>query len=115
MISESTRLKIKGRTITEIYQQFQKVPKVTGGTNFEVVWQYIMKSAKRKKEISLMITDFAYYPPDERPDYPRKLYYAPIDTSRASWEYVREDAEEFCQNMYHIEPNICRHILMPLS
>ena len=113
VISESTRLKIKGRTITEIYQQFQKVPKVTGGTNFEVVWQYIMKSAKRKKEISLMITDFAYYPPDERPNYPRKLYYAPIDTSKASWEYVREDAEEFCQNMYHIEPNICRHILMP--
>lgn len=115
VISESTKLKIKGKTITKIYQQFQKVPKVSGGTSFEVVWQYIMRSAKRKREISLMITDFAYYPPDERPDYPRKLYYAPIDTSKASWPYVKNAAEEFCQSMYHIEPNICRHILMPQS
>lgn len=113
VISESTRLKIRGRTISEIYRQFQKVPKVSGGTNFEIVWQYIMQSAKRKMEISLMITDFAYYPPDERPDYPRKLYYAPIDTSKASWSYVKEAAEDFCQSMYHIEPNICRYILMP--
>lgn len=115
VISESTRLKIKGKTVTEIYRQFQKVPKVTGGTSFDIVWQYIMGSAKRKKEISLMITDFAYYPPDERPDYPGKLYYAPIDTSKASWTYVKNAAEEFCQNMYHIEPNIYRHILMPHS
>lgn len=113
VISESTKLKIKGKTITEIYRQFQRVPKVTGGTNFEIVWQYIMQSARRKREISLIITDFAYYPPDERPDYPGKLYYAPIDTSKASWSCVKADAEEFCQNMYHIEPNICRHILMP--
>ncbi len=113
VISESTRLKLKGKTITEIYRQFQSVPKVTGGTSFDLVWQYIMGSARRKKEISLMITDFAYYPPDERPDYPGKLYYAPIDTSEASWPYVRKAAGEFCQNMYHIEPNICRHILMP--
>lgn len=113
VISESTRLKIKGRTITEIYRQFQKVPKVTGGTSFEIVWQYIMQSARRRKEISLMITDFAYYPPDERPDYPRKLYYAPIDISKASWPCVKGAAEEFCQSMYHIEPNICRYILMP--
>lgn len=113
VISENTRLKIRGRTISEIYRQFQKVPKVSGGTNFEIVWQYIMQSAKRKMEISLMITDFAYYPSDERPDYPRKLYYAPIDTSEASWSYVKEAAEDFCQSMYHIEPNICRYILMP--
>ncbi|MDE6913794.1 MAG: hypothetical protein K2P35_08885 [Lachnospiraceae bacterium] len=113
VISESTRLKLKGKTVAKIYQQFQKVPKVSGGTSFEVVWPYIMKSAKRKREVSLMITDFAYYPPDERPDYPRKLYYAPIDTSKASWTYVQKAAEEFCQSMYHIEPNICRHILMP--
>ncbi|EOS29325.1 hypothetical protein C804_03503 [Lachnospiraceae bacterium A4] len=113
VISESTRLKIKGKTITEIYRQFQRVPKVTGGTSFEIVWQYIMQSAKRRKEISLLVTDFAYYPPDERPDYPRKLYYAPIDTSKASWPNVKQAAEEFCRSMYHIEPNICRHILMP--
>lgn len=113
VISESTRLKIKGKTIGEIYRQFQNVPKVSGGTSFELVWQYIMQSARRKREISLMITDFAYYPPDERPAYPAKLYYAPIDTSKASWPYVRKAAEEFCQSMYHIEPNICRYILMP--
>ena len=113
VISESTRLKIKGKTIGEIYRQFQNVPKVSGGTSFELVWQYIMQSARRKREISLMITDFAYYPPDERPAYPAKLYYAPIDTSKASWPYVKEAAEEFCQSMYHIEPNICRYILMP--
>ena len=112
VISDSVKLHVKNKSLNEIYNEFQRVPKVTGGTNFSNVWRYILKSPKRKNEISLMITDFAYYPPDDKVDYPKKLYYAPIDISNEKWNYIADDAEEFCQLMYHIEPKIRTKILI---
>lgn len=111
-ISDSVKLNIKGKSNKGMYKEFQRIPKVGGGTNYEVVWAYIMKSQKRQKEISLMITDFAYYPPQKKPDYPSKLYYAPIDISTNYWEKIRSDASDFCKAMYHIDPVIRQHILM---
>lgn len=111
-ISQCCKLNVRGKSIQGIYKEFQKVPKVTGGTSYDIVWDYIMRSAKRRNEISLLITDFAYDPPAKRPDYPSKLYYAPIDVSQGSWPCVSQYAMEFCQNMYHIDPNIRKHLLM---
>lgn len=111
-ISKQTKLKVAGKSIQGIYKEFQSVPKVTGGTQYHIVWDYIMRSPKRRKEISLMITDFEYYPPSKRVDYPPKLYYAPIATSPAYWKYMVDEAEQFCKNMYHIDKNIRKHILM---
>lgn len=112
VISKQTKLQVKGKTVDGIYREFQRVPKVTGGTNFSLVWDYIMKSPKRQKEISLMITDFEWSPPSKRPDYPPKLYYAPIATSPRYWSSMVSYAEEFCKNMYHIDKNIRKKILM---
>ncbi len=111
-ISKQTKLQTRGKSINGIYTEFQKVPKVTGGTQYHIVWDYIMRSPKRRKEISLMITDFEYYPPSKRVDYPPKLYYAPIATSSYYWKSMVEAAEDFCKNMYHIDRNIRKHILM---
>lgn len=112
MISRSTKLQTRGKSIDGIYKEFQHVPKVTGGTDYHIVWDYIMKSPKRKKEISLLITDFEYYPPSKRVDYPSKLYYAPIATSPYYWKSIVREAEQFCKNMYHIDRNIRKHVLM---
>lgn len=112
MISKSTKLQTRGKSIDGIYKEFQHVPKVTGGTDYHIVWDYIMKSPKRKKEISLLITDFEYYPPSKRVDYPSKLYYAPIATSSYYWNSIVREAEQFCKNMYHIDRNIRKHVLM---
>lgn len=111
-ISKCKKLRIKGKTVNGIYKEFQKVPKVTGGTDYKKVWDYIMGTPKRKKEISLMITDFEYYPPSKRVNHPPKLYYVPIDISSAYWRNMISEAETFCQSMYHIDGNIRKKILL---
>lgn len=109
VISESTKLHTKGKTSNQIYKEFQHVPKVTGGTNFEQVWHYINKSAKRKREFSLMITDFEYPVPNHYVPHPTNLYYAPC--SNFSWNRITRCAEEFGKGMLRNEPNIRKHIL----
>lgn len=112
IISQKTLLKTRGKSVQGCYLEFQKVPKVTGGTDYLQVWNYIMRSPKRMKEISLIITDFEYWPPSRRVDYPPKLYYAPIATSKRYWDGMVQAAAEFCKGMYHIDHNIRKHILM---
>lgn len=112
VISKKTLLKTRGKSIASVYAEFQKVPKVSGGTDYQQIWDYIMRSPKRRKEISIIITDFEYTPPSRRVDYPPKLYYAPIATSPRYWKEITDNAEKFCKNMYHIDRNIRKHILM---
>ena len=112
IISKKALLQTRGKSVQGVYQEFQKVPKVSGGTDYQQVWEYIMRSPKRRKEISLIITDFEYWPPSRRVDYPPKLYYAPIATNPRYWAGMVKNAEEFCKNMYHIDRNIRKHILM---
>lgn len=112
IISKKTLLHTRGKSIQGIYQEFQNVPKVTGGTDYTLVWNYIMRSPKRRREINFLITDFEFTPPARRVDYPSKLYYAPIATDKRYWDTIRKYAEKFCQNMYHIDPNIRKHMLM---
>ncbi len=111
-ITRQTKLHIKGKTLTDIYREFQKVPKVSGGTKYQIVWDYIMRSQKRMNEISIMITDFEYSPPRDVPKYPTKLYYVPITTEQSDWDSISTYAANFCENMYHIDPNIRKHLLM---
>lgn len=112
-VTKKVKLNLKGKSVKQIYKEFQKVPKLTGGTNFKAVWDYIMASPKRQKEISLMITDFMWNPPSHRPDYPKKLYYAPIAvTSQWEWDEIKKWAEKFTDGMYHIDYNIRKKILI---
>ena len=111
-ISVCTKLNVKGKNMKGIYNEFQKVPKVTGGTDFELVWNYITTNKRRMREISIMITDFGYNPPAKRVDQPPKLYYVPIDVSKGSWGNISRLAEHFCKSMYIHDAGIRRKILM---
>ena len=111
-ISQCVKLNIRGQSIGNIFKEFQQVPKVTGGTDYHQVWDYIMRSPKRKKEISLMITDFEYAPPRQHVLHPPKLYYAPISLERQYWQYLTGEAERFCKNMYHLDKQIRKKMLI---
>lgn len=110
IMTTTTFLQTKGRSVSQIWRELQKVPKVSGGTNFSQVWDYILASKKRRRELSLMITDFEWSPSSRRREHPNNLYYIPI--SNANWEYIVADASRFAQSMKHIDPDIRRHILM---
>ena len=109
VLSQTTKLNTKDKTERQIYQEFQKVEKVSGGTNYENIWHFINCSVKRKREISLLITDFEYTAPNRFVKHPKNLYYLPC--SHMDWDYMVECAEQFCKSMTGNDPAIRKHIL----
>lgn len=109
VLSNSTLLHTKDKSVKQIYSEFKKVPKVTGGTDYEQIWHYINRYPKRKNELSIIITDFEYWPPNKHVEHPRNLYYAPM--SGMNWNYIVRCAEDFKNKMLRIEPDIRRKIL----
>lgn len=110
MMSQTTKLKLKDRSVAEIYKAFQKIPKVGGGTDYEQIWHYINRNQKFSNEVSIVISDFEYTAPNHYVKHPRFLYYAPISTG--NWNVIRECATDFAKSMLSICPNIRSHILM---
>ena len=110
IMSQTTKLKLKDRSVAEIYTEFRKIPKVGGGTDYEQIWHYINRSQRFSKEVSIVISDFEYTAPNHYVKHPRFLYYAPISTS--NWAIIRQEATEFAKSMLGICPTIRKHILM---
>lgn len=110
VMTESVMLPTKGRSARQIWRQVQKVPKVSGGTDYEQIWRYIQASKRRRRELSLVITDFEYWPPNHYCEHPQNLYYLPI--SHSHWDTLVAEASRFNSSMAHIFPNIRSHILL---
>lgn len=109
VISQCTHLRTKDKSVREVYRQFQRVPKVTGGTDYEQVWNYIQRDKKRRRELSIIMTDFEYNAPNHAVVHPKNLYYIPC--SQMDWDYIKDCAQSFCDSMQRIDPNIRRKLL----
>lgn len=110
IMSRSVKLKLANKSQKEIYTEFQKIPKVTGGTDYEQIWHYINRSAVLRQQVSVIISDFEYHAPNHYVNHPKHLYYAPISTS--SWSTLTSMAENFAKTMLSICPDIRRHMLI---
>lgn len=111
VLSQPYKLSVAGKTEKQIYDEIKKLPKVTGGTNYEQIWHYINKSDKRRKRVSIIISDFEYTVPNHYVHHPDYLFYAPVSSS--NWKYVVNRATTFVKDMSTlICPNIRKHILM---
>lgn len=111
VMSTSTFLPTKGRSAKQIWHQVQRIPKVTGWTDYAQIWDYVMASKKRQRELSLVITDFEYMPPSKWKKHPKNLYYLPISTTQNHWPALVAEAQRFANAMRHIEPKIRARIL----
>lgn len=109
-ISQCSLLHTRDRTIKQIYNTFQKVQKVTGGTNFDAVWDYINISKKRQRELSIMITDFEYTPRNRQVTHPRNLFYVPC-ANVTNWSQIVSYATTFCKACERLDPNMRNRIL----
>lgn len=109
VLSQCTKLHTKDKTLAQIYSEFAKVPKVTGGTSFDLVWRYINESKKRQKELSILMTDFEWYAPNKYIKHPDNLYYIPV--SNTDWKSIVHYAESFVRSMKHIDPE-CRYKIL---
>lgn len=109
ILSQAVRLHTKDKSLNAIYKEFRAVPKVTGGTDFKLVWDYINRSKQRQKEISILMTDFEFLPPNTHIDHPKNLYYIPC--SNMNWNWILREAEDFARAMLPQAPDIRKHIL----
>lgn len=110
VMSTPTKLNIRDRSKRDIYHEFEKVPKVTGGTDYEQIWRYINQSQVRKREFSLILSDFEWSPSSRAVDHPKNLYYMPC--LNMDWDRMCRCAEDFGKSMLRIEPSIRSRILM---
>ena len=108
-LSQCSHLRTKDRSLKEVYAAFQKIPKVDGGTDYEQIWHYINSSKKRRRELSIIMTDFEWTAPNRYVKHPKNLFYIPI--SHTDWNGLTYWAGEFVKSMAHIDPN-CRARLL---
>lgn len=109
VMSQECLLRTKDKSIAKIWEEFRKVPKVNGGTNYKQIWDYINLSPARKRRLSLVITDFEWSPGTQREQHPVNLYYAPC--SSMNWTNLVSSAEYFAKSMRHIEPAIGHRLI----
>jgi hypothetical protein len=102
-------LRTKGKSPAQIFNEFRRIPKVTGGTDFQQVWDYINASNVRRRRLSLMVTDFAWSPPPLRLEHPPNLHYAPC--SRMDWDDITSYADGFVTNMRFIDPLVQKKLI----
>lgn len=108
VLSQTSLLHTKDKSLNGIYKEFQKIPKVSGGTDYENIWHFINASKKRKEELSIIITDFEYDAPNRYIKQPKNLYYLPTATNYSS---IKHAANSFMRSMKHNDPNIRRKLL----
>ncbi|WP_026820047.1 hypothetical protein [Arthrobacter castelli] len=109
ILSQETLLKVENKSVGRIWQEFRKIPKVNGMTDYQQIWDYINASTTRKRRLSLVITDFEWNPPSSREEHPKNLYYAPC--SAMDWDSMVGNAKSFHDRMRHIEPAIAQRLL----
>lgn len=109
VLSQAAKLNTRDKSVKAIYKEFQKIPKVTGGTDFKLVWDYINRSKTRQREISILMTDFEWHAPNEHIDHPKNLYYIPC--SKMDWDYICRAADSFVRSAEPNVPGIRKHVL----
>jgi hypothetical protein len=109
VLSQEVLLRTKDKSVDRIWQEFRRIPKVQGGTEYKQIWDFINASAARKRRLSLVVTDFLWWPSTQRDEHPKNLYYAPC--SSMDWASLTSAAENFTKAMRHIEPAIAQRLI----
>ena len=109
-LSQPALLDIGNCTKETAWKRLQSVPKVSGGTNFQNVWDYIHQHPKRTSELSIMITDFCDFPDSSyHRQLPKNLYFVPcggMDIAR-----LKSYAEQFYAKTVRLDRNLRQKII----
>lgn len=111
IMSTPVRLRIKDRSVNQVWKQFAAVPKVSGGTDYEQIYTFINEHPVLKRRLNLVITDFEWWPGSYHIDVPENLYYVPISVPSGYYSSLRNSAMSFVCSMKKIDPSTGSRIL----
>jgi hypothetical protein len=99
-ISQEVLVKCRNKSINQIRQEIEKIPKITGGTSIDQVWSYINATKKNRRQISIIISDFEVSMPNHI-THPKHLYYIPTkNASKGEVEYFMNNLDEPWRMLY---------------
>lgn len=104
VLSPTSVLKVKGKSLGAIYREFQKITKVNGGTDYEQIYSYIQAHPKIQDRMHLLLTDFEFAASRVGAPHPKNLYYAPM--ANMSHQDQVNAATYFARTIEHRDPNI---------
>lgn len=111
VMATPVRLRIKNRSLIQVWKQFAAVPKVSGGTDYEQIYKFVNENPPLKRRLNLVITDFEWWPGSYHIDVPENLYYVPISVPDNWYESLRQSAIDFTHHMKTIDPTTGSRIL----
>lgn len=111
IMSTPVRLRIKDRSVNQVWKQFAVVPKVSGGTDYEQIYTFINEHPTLRRRLNLVITDFEWWPGSYHIDVPENLYYVPISVPSGYYSSLRSSAMSFVCSMKKIDPSTGSRIL----
>lgn len=111
IMSTPVRLRIKDRSVAQVWKQFAAVPKVSGGTDYEQIYTFINDHRALGRRLNLVITDFEWWPGSYHIDVPENLYYVPISVPSGYYSSLRNSAMSFVRSMEKIDPSTGSRIL----
>lgn len=111
IMSTPVRLRIKDRSVNQVWKQFAAVPKVSGGTDYQQIYTFINEHPALRRRLNLVITDFEWWPGSYHIDVPENLYYVPISVPSGYYSSLRSSAISFVCSMKKIDPSTGSRIL----
>lgn len=120
IISTPVRIRTKGKSLKQLYTEFQSIPKVTGGTNFENVWNSIdfIHETQKTTRINFIISDFEYSLSKSRRFVKGRnsmdtTFYVPIAVNGGKYQYIKSSAASMIKAMQYAGHTKARkHFLM---
>lgn len=124
VISDEVLLETANKTSKQLYKEFERVPKVTGGTDFSNVWDFIdMTNAKvnaknQAPRINFIISDMEYTPSNNRKMNAndasvKNTYYVPIVVGADEYQMIAHCAKRLIESMQLIgHKNARKHFIM---
>lgn len=103
-LSEEVKVPVKSKSAHFIERYIDKIPKVGGGTSYEVIWANINNSVDHQRRLNIIITDFEYSPPMYRFNHPDNVVYIPV--TGIHWDRIIDNAKHFAESMVTHDPAI---------
>lgn len=113
-ISAPIGLRVAGMSLAQMNAALSAIPKVSGGTDFTLVYNFIQEVPAHQGRMNIMATDFGWQARSYNAfRHPENLFYIPaFERSKPqAWDSVRRMASSFVNSMRPFEPDIETRLL----